>query len=1133
MRIFFDMASVIWTGLRAGKDVEGIEVVHNGKTMLVNSAGYGYENCVNHIVSALKRWNLTPKDMVMVFEGKDSKKRRCMILTEYKAKRDDNKCPEMYVQYNLLKEQLMQVFRDLGAIAVTQNFVEGDDVLAWLAQNTEEDCVVSTNDNDLITLNGVNAYGAKCMVAINGEVGLNKYGEFDFALVTLYKSLVGDSSDNVSGVRGFGPAAFLNLMARYGEDGLYELMSLIEEGKRDELAVLAKENSCKLLQKIVDNWDDVVKSFRVVLLHPEWVNTVRQPLEWMPGMVKAECSDERLRGWRAQSRLVTAENYEQALEFLKSKLAENDEVAFDIETSVLPEGEDWLAAQGNPDGVDVIGSILTGYSITFGANNQYTYYVSVDHAETDNVTMSQARKMLEHCFQKKLIIQNTAFELPVLYGAQDEDGTLWRDCWQIYGAGGMIPNILDTLFEGSYVDENLGLGLKFRSQHHLGYRQTSYKETMTIEDLKGTLPKGGTFLCEEDYGEHGIKESRFYKMRELSAQHVFKYGTDDTICTAALHNFYKLHMMLEHHWKIYLQVELPAAYLHARSFYDGVSVSISKCKELEAEDDLVYNEAWAILREYLRSKSWEGTVAPNYTAEITAKEIKEAYAIVFGIQADSEDDDDDEDLDLPKVKDEFLSTRTRTPAKLAAMLEALGHEAFAANLKGCIAGNCREFTEYVRSFFNGEPLFKASNKQMQRLLYETMQLPIRVRGKPTEKMRAAGIKQGNPKGDALAIAYALRDAPPNIVAVLEAIKLMQMVRTRRSFYYTKYPNFVHWKTGKIHSSHNQCATNTRRASSSKPNFQQLPKHPKIEGYESKFRQVIIPHKKSAVVVSMDFAAQELRVIADYSQDDNMLACYMGDNKRDMHALTGSAILAKEEPKMVAELIDNLEVKPANKEDAEYTAFLSLEGSNAKVFKEYRALGKKVNFTTEFGAAAPKLAATLLIEETDAQTYIEAKEKAFPKVVSWKKKVQEEAKELGYVRTKMGAVRHLTNLLNSPDRFIASKADRQAVNFKVQGSSAEMTKLAEGRMFEKKLCDRFDVVYYGPVHDETVWSVSIKDLQAFLTEAHACMVVTYADMQLPIESSISFGPSFGDQLEIGSAATQEAVSLGLSELGLLG
>ena len=313
MRIFFDMASVMWTGLRAGKDVEGVEVVHNGKTMLVNSAGYGYENCVNHIVSALKRWNLTPKDMVMVFEGKDSKKRRCMILTEYKAKRDDNKCPEMYVQYNLLKEQLMQVFRDLGAIAVTQNFVEGDDVLAWLAQNTEEDCVVSTNDNDLITLNGVNAYGAKCMVAINGEVGLNKYGEFDFALVTLYKSLVGDSSDNVSGVRGFGPAAFLNLMARYGEDGLYELMSLIEEGKRDELAVLAKENSCKLLQKIVDNWDDVVKSFRVVLLHPEWVNTVRQPLEWMPGMVKAECSDERLRQWRAQSRLVTAENYGQAV----------------------------------------------------------------------------------------------------------------------------------------------------------------------------------------------------------------------------------------------------------------------------------------------------------------------------------------------------------------------------------------------------------------------------------------------------------------------------------------------------------------------------------------------------------------------------------------------------------------------------------------------------------------------------------------------------------------------------------------------------------------------------------------------------------------------------------------------------
>ena len=294
-RILFDMASVTWTALRAGVDKDSLVVEHNGKQVTVNSAAYGYENAVNHMVATLKRWNLTPKDCVLVFEGMDSKKRRCMIDPTYKSKRDGGKPTEAYIEYNKLKAQLRQVWGDLGAISASQDYVEGDDVLAYIAENSEEDVLVSTNDNDLIVLNKVNAYGAKVMVAINGEVGLNKYGDFDFALVTLYKALVGDSSDGVKGCPGFGPAAFLNLIAKYAEDGAYELMDLIRTGKLNELAVLAKDNQCKILQKIVDNWAEVVKSYKLVLLHPEWVNTIRQQLEWAPGMVKAGCEDERLR----------------------------------------------------------------------------------------------------------------------------------------------------------------------------------------------------------------------------------------------------------------------------------------------------------------------------------------------------------------------------------------------------------------------------------------------------------------------------------------------------------------------------------------------------------------------------------------------------------------------------------------------------------------------------------------------------------------------------------------------------------------------------------------------------------------------------------------------------------------------
>ncbi len=1135
MKLFFDMSSVLWAGLLADKDAEGVEVQHGSRKVTVNTCAYGYENVVNSMNAAIKEFNCVPMDVVMVFEGRDSKKRRTMIDTTYKANREgdkDSRPPEAYVQFNLLKDLIKDTYRNLGAVAVSQAFVEGDDVLGWLAVNTEEDCVVVTGDNDLAVLNGKNEYGATCRVRIKGELGKNKYGEFDVKLVSLYKGLVGDSSDNIKGCPGFGPTAWMNLNIAYGDDGCFELEQLINEGKRDEIASIAKDNNCKLLNKIVDQWDVVRKSLRLATIHPEWVNTIKQQLVWEPGMVRKLTDDERLKPWRAASRLVTADKFDDALVFLKSKLDESRFVAFDIETSTCDESDDWLEALGDPLGVDAIGSVLTGYSITFGANSQYTYYVPVDHADTDNVSMSQARLMLENCFGKEIVIQRTFFELPVLYGAQDEDGSLWRDHWLNYGEQGMIPNVRDTLLEGSYVNENIGLGLKFRSEHHLGYKQATYKETMTLEGKKGSLPKGGTLLNEEDFGEHGVKESRIYKMRELSAKHVFGYGTDDTICTAALHNFYKLHMKLDHHYSVYEQVELNAAYLHARSFFDGMTVSIAKLKELEKIDDGIYDTSWTVLRKYLMENGWEGTIPPTYGPDITPKQIKEAYSIVMGLDVEEEADEgeDDEAESAPAVKDPFLSTRVRTPSKLVTLLESLGHDDFALRLQACLDGHGKEFTEYVRSFFTGEPKFKSSNKQMQVLLYQAMGLPIRVRGKVTKTMKAKGIKEGNPKGDALAIAYAERDASPELLPILEAVKLMQMVKTRRGLYYSKYPYFVHWKTGKIHSTHNQCATNTRRASSSKPNIQQMPKHPKIEGQESRFREVVVPHKKGAVIVSMDFAAQELRVIADYSKDANMVACYVGEHKKDMHALTAAGILAKKNASLISSAIASLSMPvETSKGDAQYLGFKTLEGTAVKVYKEYRALGKKVNFTTEFGAAAPKLAMTLLVDEREAQDYIEAKEKAFPEVVVWKSKVQEEAKSAGFVRTKLGAMRHLADLLNSLDSYVASKADRQAVNFKVQSSSAEMTKLAEGRMYKEDLLGKFDCAYYGPVHDEVVWSVMLEDLLQFLEIGHACMVESYADMLIPVESSISFGPNFFVQCEVGDKPTAKAVEYGLKEM----
>lgn len=1184
MRLAVDLSSILWTTLRTGKDAEGREVEFEGELVWVNSAASAYEKAVNSINAAMHSANAVPEKIIIVEEGMNSKRRRLMIDSSYKANRG-NKPQEENLEFQKLRDMVVKLYMGLGAIKVSQEGVEGDDVLGWLAANSEEDLRIHTFDGDLLVLHGRNAYGANIEVRIKGEVGVNKYGPFNPSLIGVYKATVGDTSDGIKGCPGFGKGAFQDLYGIYGEEGLFELRDMLEAGSLAPLNSL--HGKCKVVTKLLDNEAAVVSCYKLAKIHAEWVNTINSPLVWEAGMVKAECRDERLKSYRQQRRLITNDKLLSAYDFLKSKLAETSDFPMDIETSQCQQADDWLEAQGKDNGVDVLSHRLTGFSITFGCNHQYTFYFSVNHRDTDNIALTDARIVLELVSStgKPWVIQNTSFEGAVL-ALEEDEGKTWAEHWKDNGYRGFLPNWLDTLFESSYLDENERLGLKERSKLHLGYAQATFLDTvcktgapngvaldelnrvqdkqyaaelarwnatdranLTPEDSAeppqaplrhAVIPTGGKVLKVLEWGEYpdptpdtpnGVKRVpllviKQYKMNELTAEEVFDYGTDDTICTAGLHNFYKLVMQLEHTWQTYLQVEIDASYQHVKNFLDGKNFSLETMKEQEKIDDKIYDDAWATLRAYLIQKGWAGTVAPAYTKDITAKEIKEAYKVFFNI-VEEDDDEGEEDDDgypkLAKVKDPFLSTRVRTPAKLVSILESLDCDTlFVEGLKACLVDEigANSFTAMIRTRFSGEPAFKISNKQMGHLLYGVMGLPIRIYNKPTPKMRKEGLKQGAPMTNSLAIKYAMLDATPEQVEVLKAIQLIQMVKTRRGLYYTTYPNFIHWKTGRIHSYHRQCATNTRRASSAAPNEQQMPKHPKIEGQASRFRECVVPHKPNAVVVSLDFSQQELRVIADYSRDPNMVACYVGDHKKDMHILTAVGIVAKQRP----ELNWSYAVFEEALKDKEHTHY--------KYAKEMRGKGKTTNFATEFGAMAPKLAQTMLVTEDEAQDYIDAKEEAFPEVSKWKESVVEEAKDKGYVRTKLGAVRHLATLLNSDDRWESSKAERQAVNFKVQGSSAEMTKLAEGRMWKAGLSFDYGAVIYGPIHDEIFASVEIESLVPFLKAMHACMVEPYADMRIPIESSISFGPNFGVQIEIGNYPTEEAINAGLAEMAKL-
>lgn len=1155
-----DMSSYLKTALRAGIDAkDGRAILFNDKKFQVNSAEYGYENFTNMMCKTLRETGLTPIDVKMVFEGRNSKSRRKMFFAGYKAGREEHP-PEYYAEFEALRDFVKAQWLSMGAMALTADYVEGDDTLAWLAKNTEEDLIIASRDSDLGALQmeegATNAYGARVRVYNDGLLDIVKADSKPFVhparFLTLYKALVGDTSDDIPGVPKFGAGAFQKLAEKYGYDGLDELSALLQAGNLDPLLELAEGSEHKGVKLILDNATNAITSWKLAKLYPEWVNTRDQPIKVEAGKVAPvpEGVDSRLKDWYGLSYLVTATEYEDALVFFRELCAKSPEIVFDIETSTPPESDDWLAAQGNPDGVDQLGSVLTGFSFTVGDNLQHTLYVSVDHARTDNITMSQARRFMEVAWDmgKENVIQNTFFELSVLSLAEDEDGTLWRDHWRRYGERGFIPRILDTKIEANYTDENRSSGLKFRSLHHLGYPQVSYEHTTTLVfDPQGVYTLGekekATIMRCTDWGggrrlafdeEQGWTKRRL-KMRDLPAEHVFGYGTDDTICTAALHRYYKFMMTcVDHHYHVYQETELDPCYQHAENFVRGMDFSLQRMNELASEDTETYDAAWSIVRAYLIQQGWAGSVPPVYTAAITAKEIKEAYRITQGFQDEAADgdaevnlvevSDDDEEEPVEAVEeapdaepaDPFLKTKVRTPAKLVVLARELGHAVFAEKLERCLNGEAEAFTAWVQSHFSGEPLFKISNKQMKHLLYEVMKLPVRVRGKPTDLMKAKGL-QGNPKADALAITYALLEATEDQKAVLRSLMLMQMVKTRRGLFYSKYPYFVHWKTGRIHPTHNQSHTNTRRASEAKPNKQQLAKHEKIKGQPVHIREMIVPHHPDAVIVSLDEDSQELRIIADYSQDQNMLDCFIGDNLKSMHALTGAAIMQRK-------------VGAQWSYEAMMEALADEAHPDFKFAKDYRSLGKKVNFTTEFGAMAPKLAVTMLVSEAEAQEYIDAKERMFPGVRVWKNATINEAKLNGFVRTMSGAVRHLSEALFGDNHYARSKAERQSVNFKVQSSAAEMIKKAEGRVWRKGLTEKFDAVCYGPVHDELVFSVMIRDLLKFLPEAHWCMVQPFGGMVVPILSSISFGPSFGEQHEIGASVDESKIRKFLNKMG---
>ena len=1095
-RLIVDLSSLCWTALYQGTDHEfGYEVEQvreDGSTKMVkvNSAAHGLENAIDFLSLAWERTGIQPKDTILVMESGNTKGLRQRLLPEYKVSRGTSP-EELYKEFNSLKMQIIDAVKSVGGRSVTRANMEGDDVIAYLVKELEGEKVIMSQDGDLSVLLDIEGVSLFRKGQIETE---NPYGPFELRHIPVYKALVGDSSDNITGAKGFGPKAWLDFLGVFGDEGVDMMQDLIREGRLQELE--ANIDDFKPIKRIVDNAKQVEASFAAGLLYPELVENMRLPLIWDAGYVKAKAdiTDERLRKYGGSTRIVHADNFLDAIKFLKQQVKHSEYIALDLETDVPAESQEWLEENRRPKGVDVVASEVVSMGLTFGSNQHLNLYFVMNHNEEDglrNITKEQFRAVLDVIAEDiPKIIHNVAFELPVLYR---NFGKLTD---QIF-----INPCFDTAIAANYVNENIGQGLKFLSKHYFDYDQEDYEAVTTITGEDGEPTQVG--------------------MSKLSATHTLGYGSDDTIMTSALWQHFRIIMELEGSIKAFFDVEEKAAYVTALAFANGTPISLERLRDMEREDDELEKKSKEVLNELLIKLGWDGTQTPKYTKEdlTTPAKIKEIYSNITG---------------------EELKTMVRTPSKLFALIrhQENGYASILATYLE--AGNLDAINKLVEENYDGSPRFEANSpKQVRELLYTKLNLPIHLINNATDNERQNKPDLANAcfkfnkilrgsddvtltaedkellkqkaKTDDTAIDFALAfDLKPDSLEYrgLKAFGDLKELTTRRNLFYNNYRHVKHWQTNMVHSSMRQCSTVTRRHSSGFPNIQQAPKPNK-----GKIRDMFISRYKGGLIVSADLSGAELRLGADLSRDENLMACFVGEHKKDMHSLTASSALRlRWGNEVVDTLMEHFQV------ETEYDLFIKLRRHQNEVdvpedVNDLRGLGKNTNFASAYGGSAPKLAELLVISLEEADQMLKAKFSTYPRYETWKEEIEAEMAREGYVTTYLGARRHLQHAILSDNRWEISKAQRQGPNFMIQSSCGEALRLAMADLWDSGILWNLRCNFIAPVHDELVIDSHPDDAFEVAKVLHRCMVQEGYMEVVPFVSSLSIGTSFYDQPEI--------------------
>ena len=303
----------------------------------------------------------------------------------------------------------------------------------------------------------------------------------------------------------------------------------------------------------------------------------------------------------------------------------------------------------------------------------------------------------------------------------------------------------------------------------------------------------------------------------------------------------------------------------------------------------------------------------------------------------------------------------------------------------------------------GEEFNPNSPKQVGHILFDVLDLPVIKRTKTGPSTNAQVLQELAPK----------HPLPEKLLTYRELDKLL-------GTYIRALPEHIHSETGRVHTSFNQSVTTTGRLSSSNPNLQNIPTRSAMGG---QIREAFVA-PEGRLLIGADYSQIELRVLAHITEDPGLIDAF--ENNEDIHARTAANILDVQ--------LDD-------------------------VTEQQRDLAKRVNFGIAYGMSAFGLAQWAKIPRNEAQDFIDSYFANFPNVKRYMDDIVQQAEEQGYVASIMGRRRAFTSL--------NQREQREAINMPIQGTAADIMKLAMIRVHERIESGEINADMLLQIHDELI------------------------------------------------------------------